>query len=366
MMKIADNTITQGQFMFLILQTQIGVGVLSLPHQVQSEAKGAGWISVLIAGLISQLVILLLWALVKRFPYSTIYEFLPQLFGKFAGTILGLAYVLYAIFTSADILVLFSDIVSRWILPASPKWVIILIVIGTCMYMAVENLRNISRFLVATSILIPVFLALTIYSLTVNIHPDYIFPLTEAGWLNIIKGSQKALFSMVGFELILLAYPFVEGKSGGKLKAISMANLFVTLLYAFMTFTCLVIFSPKEIEVIPEPLLYMLKSFTFNVIERIDLIFLSIWSVSVFTTFISYIFMGMMGLGQYFHKGNHKKAAWWAGIICFVLAVWPGEPETIRLYDQIFSIGSFIIIIAVPLLLLGWSYLFKVKGETNA
>ncbi|PRZ12466.1 spore germination protein (amino acid permease) [Laceyella sediminis] len=364
-MKIADNTITQGQFMFFILQTQIGVGVLSLPHQVQSSAKGAGWISVIIAGLASQLIILFLWALNKRFPSSTIYEFLTQLFGKFTGTILGLAYVSYAIFTSADILVLFSDIVSRWILPATPRWVVILIVIVTCMYMAVENLRNIARFLVATSILIPVFLALAIYSMMVNMNVDYIFPLTEAGWLDIIKGSQKALFSMVGFELILLAYPLVEGNSGGKLKAISLANLLVTLLYSFLTFTCLVIFSPREIEVIPEPLLYMLKSFTFNVIERIDLIFLSIWSVSVFTTFISYIFMGMMGLGQYFHKGNHKKAAWWAGIICFVLAVWAGQPEKIRLYDKIFSIGSFIMIMVVPLLLLGWSYLFKVKGETS-
>ena len=58
---------------------------------------------------------------------------------------------------------------------------------------------------------------------------SYIFPITEAGWWNIIQASKETITAMYGFEIILIAFPKVNGSSVAKLKAISIANGFVTL-----------------------------------------------------------------------------------------------------------------------------------------
>lgn len=53
---------------------------------------------------------------------------------------------------------------------------------------------------------------------------------------------------MYGFEIILIAFPKVNGSSVAKLKAISIANGFVTLFYTFTVWICFIVFSPKQIE----------------------------------------------------------------------------------------------------------------------
>ena len=49
---------------------------------------------------------------------------------------------------------------------------------------------------------------------------SYIFPITEAGWWNIIQASKETITAMYGFEIILIAFPKVNGSSVAKLKAI--------------------------------------------------------------------------------------------------------------------------------------------------
>lgn len=355
------SRITQGQLMYLVLQTQIGVGILSLPFAVQQVAKGGGWISTLIAGAIVQVILLLLWALGRRFPSLTLYEYLPRLLGGFLGRIVGFAYIAFFLAIGGLILVLYHSVISRWILMETPKWALLGITVGTSMYLVRGTLRSIARFFVAMSFLIVILVAISTYSYTVNFNLDYIFPITEAGWINVIKGSREALLSMLGFELILVVYPFVEGKADGKLKAASAGNLIVTFLYTFLTFTSLIIFSPVEIQRIPEPVLYMVKGFALEVVERLDLIFMTFWSVNVITSFIMYLFLVSQGVGRYFHQGDHKKAVPYVAWSCFALAMIPQNPADVEWYNQWVSRSSYVFIGGIPLLLLLLSYLLKRK-----
>lgn len=61
----------KGTTLPFIIQAQIGVGILSLPNKLNETAKGGGGLSVLVAGVITQLVIILLWVLLKKFPDLT-------------------------------------------------------------------------------------------------------------------------------------------------------------------------------------------------------------------------------------------------------------------------------------------------------
>lgn len=90
-----QSKITLGQLTVFIIQCQIGVGILSLPNRLHSISKGGGWISTLIAGLVIQIIILLMWLLMKRFPGATLYEIVSKMFGNVFGKILGVSYIFY-------------------------------------------------------------------------------------------------------------------------------------------------------------------------------------------------------------------------------------------------------------------------------
>jgi spore germination protein (amino acid permease) len=355
------SKITQGQLMFFVIQSQVGVGILSLPYKLQVNAKGGAWISALIAGLAVQIIILILWALCKRFPSDTLYSFLPKITGNLLGNLLCFAYIGYYLISAGAALSKFSDVVGRWVLQETPRWALLLLTLLTVMYLATENLRVIARlFVISTfTIIVMVILSLMGYA---HVNFNYIFPITEAGWGKIFRAANDALFPLTGYENILVIYPFVEGKSGGKLKAVFLANMVVTLFYTFEVFTSLIIFSPAVMPEVTEPLLYMLKGFSFQIIQRIDLIFLSLWIFVVTTSIVAWTYVASVGFGHFFHRGEHKKAVPYALFILFILAMLAQKPAISDLYDRMVAITHYSLIIVLPLILLCLSYFLRKRG----
>ncbi|WP_412675597.1 GerAB/ArcD/ProY family transporter [Alkalihalophilus marmarensis] len=111
--------------------------------------------------------------------------------------------------------------------------------------------------------------------------------------------AKAATLSLLGFEIFIILFATTEGSIKTKVKAATIANVTVTLIYAYLAFTCYIFFSPEEIDLVPEPILYLIKSFSFIVLERTDLIFLTVWMVSVLTSFVGYLYIA--SLGQLFY-----------------------------------------------------------------
>ncbi|MDR6225467.1 GerAB/ArcD/ProY family transporter [Desmospora profundinema] len=358
-----QSRITQGQLTFFILQTQIGTGILSLAHDVQSVAKGGGWISVLIAGIAAQLIILVMWALLRRFPSSTVFDFASRITGRFLGKAIALAYIAFFLVVGGTVLVRAVGIINKWMLTDTPRWALVALVAVTAVYLARENIRTIVRFYVLVSLLIPVFFFLISYGYPKVDYFNYFLPVQEAGWGNIVKGAREAVTAMYGFEMLLVVYPFVEGKDGGKWKAASSAVGLVTLFYAYVTISCLIFFAPEEIALTPEPVLFMLKTFQVPVVDRADLIFLAMWFPNVAASIISYIYASANGLGYLFHRGNHKKAVLYAALICSAIALIPQTPADVDTLSKMVDKVTYVFIGGLPLLLLLLAILWKKKGE---
>jgi amino acid permease len=67
------------QLFGFILQTQIGIGLLAFPYELHKASGVDGWISLLLAGGIIQLLLLAYIALCGRFPNRNLFEFAPLL-----------------------------------------------------------------------------------------------------------------------------------------------------------------------------------------------------------------------------------------------------------------------------------------------
>jgi spore germination protein (amino acid permease) len=361
------HTITHRQLFFLIIQSQIGVGILSLPYALFTKAKIDGWISLIIAGLLIQFSILAIWKLCDRFPQSTIYDILPKILGKHLGVIFNVIYTLHFSFISILILILYNSIVGKWILFETPHWVIIFMMAFAGWYFITSTPREIVRFFVIVTPLLFIFIGFVLYAYT-DVHFLYLFPVGQTGISTILKSSTDAVVSLLGFDAALVFLAYTNGTPAKKIKVISFASLCVTIIYCFIVFTTYIYFNPVEIVIVPEPVLYMLKAFSFSIIERTDLIFLSVWIISVATSFISYLFIAAKGVQNLFKLQQHQTAAPYIAIFCALIAIIPNEKLEVVTWNKYISLTSLIFSALFPIVLLLISVLMKKqeKGEASS
>jgi len=354
--------ITPGQLMILIVQTQIGVGVLFLPSTVEAKAYNDAWIAVILGGCASAALLLAIWALGRRFPGMVFFYFLPLLMGKPLGKIVHTIYAVMFIAECGVILAQFGDVVRDWIFSSTPSWMILGLMLAVSVYMAVENLRFITRFFVLTFILIFVLILIALYAYR-EAEWLYALPIGNAGFLNILKGSALSMNSFYGFEILLFAFPFVQGSSRSVLKAGMYANLFSTVVYAFLVFTCVLVFTPLELRLIPQPILYMVKALSFTVFERADLYFLAIWTVVVLTTVMAYLYMAAKSVSSLFGKSRHAGTVPVVAAMIWILAIYPHDQDMIDWMQRIVSALTTLTLVVLPTLLLVISYIRKIERK---
>ncbi|MFS0838350.1 GerAB/ArcD/ProY family transporter [Paenibacillus sp. 1P03SA] len=355
-----SNKISPKQMLFLILQTQIGVQVLYLPSRVQAIAKGDAWMSILLAGLFSQLLILIMWSLNKRFPSATLYDFMPRLTGKAVAVFIQVLYIVYFTAQSSLILMFFYEVIRDWVFPETPKWLITGLMVLVCVYLTQENLKIMARFFLLVSCVFLIMIFISAYAYT---HSNllYIFPIGQAGLLPVVRAAHEAMNTLSGYEWILFCYPFVEGTPRQKLAAVSAANAISTLLYTFLVFTSLVVFSPAELPLLPHPVLYMVKALTFAIIERPDLYFLSAWIVVVATSIMAYLYLASTGIAQLFGRSSHRKPVLYTAMSLMAAALLIRDQNVMRILGKIVSLSSYAFLAAIPLLLLLISLVFHIR-----
>ncbi|EIT87100.1 spore germination protein GerKB [Fictibacillus macauensis ZFHKF-1] len=361
-----DDSITSAQFTFFLLQTQIGVGILSMPYNIHLIAKSDSWASVIVAGCVIQLYLFLFYRLTVKYPTLSLFDLVEKLFGRYIGRFVIFLYIVFFLLMAASILSMFSQVICLWILPLTPRWLLIIIMGGIGAYAVRGPIKNLARFFVFVSVLLIFFIVLVVYGF---FEADYlnVLPMGKEGFMPIVKGSEKAMYSMLGFEVYLIVAPFVKAKPYEKLKAATISNVSVTALYTFLTFMCIVFFGIKEFDLVPQPILYMIKSFSFEVLERIDLVFLSFWIVSVATTYMGYLLAaarGMLALAKTPRK-EHTPFVKLALIPTLFIATIPhGVYEAATMLNEISRL-SLIFVFLIPTLLVIRSFMGKKKGDTS-
>lgn len=363
---INKKEITQFQLIFLLIHSQVGVGVITLPFDVFMKAKGDGWISVLLTGALIQIMIFLFGALMVRFPSSNLYGIVQSLFGKWIGKVIVLLYSIYFITIGGLILTKFAYILKAWMMPLTPKWLIIAIMTFTAVYIVKENLQLMARFFVLVSVVLIGFIGLAAYALK-DANLTFILPIGTNGILPIIQGMERGLYAFQGFEILLVIYPFVQANKKGVLKAATITNIFITFFYLFLVLTSLLFFSPEEFKLVPEPVLYLIKAFSFKIVERPDLLFTSMWIVLAATALMNAVYASSLGLSMVMNSNQLKKYVIIAAGICFLLAMTFREAYNIGIISRIYN--KFVVFpftLGLPILFLLISIIFNKKERENA
>lgn len=358
------NRISSIDLFFVMIQTMIGVGLLSLPHDTYQTAESDGWISLLISGVIIQLIILLLWLLCRKFPNLTLFDFSKMIVGKVPGTIINVLYIIHFLAVVCYIFIVFIDFVKRWILPETPAWVLIFIGVILLIYGSACTVKNVVHlFSFSFIFILLLFFIFQFAYLDPTFDVRYLLPIGSSGGLTILQGTRDTLSTFVGFEVFLIYFAFTKhSKQRAALWSTIFAVLFVTILSMSIVIVSTMMLSPEEMKVTLTPVLYLLSAIDVHVLNRLDLIFLSIWGPVVLMTIIGYSFAAGMGISKVFRL-NHNISVSLFGMCLFIISTIFYYKE-ITIHDIWIELFILIFGIGIPLIFFLLTVFFK-KGAVT-
>ncbi|MFS0654143.1 GerAB/ArcD/ProY family transporter [Bacillus sp. 179-C3.3 HS] len=345
------NKISASQAAFFIIQSQIGIGILALPHFLMKDMGHDGWMAIILAGILIQIFNTIFLYIIYKYPDTSFFAVIIDVFGKKIGKVLVALYTLYFASVCIIVLSIFTRVLGIWVLPLTPNWIINLLMIVCVLYLAKEKLRAIARF---NFILTPFLLMLSLLMLYAlkGTNIDYLLPLFQTDVSQFTTGLKDVVLSMNGFEMILLISPFMRGSVKVRYKIMTFANVCTTLYYLFITLICFMFFSPTELNVIPSPVLYLLKTISFGIIERTDLIFLSFWVFIIFATLSNYLYFCANGLAFILNKKEHRNYVFYFSILIFTVSCFIAHDNfRIQRFNDFTTYSQFSFIYTLPILM---------------
>jgi spore germination protein (amino acid permease) len=300
--------------LFIIHGVQTGVGIVGLPRIVYQVAQHDAWISVLLAGLITTVVLWFILTMLKQYDSADLYGIHQDVFGKWVGNSLSILYMLYLTSSFFVVFMNYIEIVQVWIFPNLATWQLALVLILLTVYAVYGGIR----IIVGVAYLSVIG---TLWILIVAFVPlryadyDHLLPIMNVDVLTILKGAQSTTLSMLGFELIMFIYPYIKEKKKS-MKYAQMANAFTTFNFTLITLISIVFFAGDSIKSTIWPVLSMFKIVRLPNLERFEFIAVSFWMLIILPNMCLYLWAASKGVSRIL-KRKQKTGIWIFALLAF-------------------------------------------------
>nr|WP_233732728.1 GerAB/ArcD/ProY family transporter [Lysinibacillus sp. YS11] len=196
---------------FVVHGAQIGVGIQGFQRIIYQDARQDAWISVLLAGIATHLVTFCMIKTLEIYGSDDLYGIQIDIFGKWIGNFLNAIYVIYCSVAFFSVLRNYIEVIQAWIFPSIEAWFLSATLLIIIIYALTGGLRvivGVSFFSIILSLWIFPMLAFPMKYATV----ESLLPILENDIRSILKGAQSMTFTIIGFEILNVIYPFVKDK----------------------------------------------------------------------------------------------------------------------------------------------------------
>lgn len=346
---------------FVICNVQIGVGIFNFERYIFQVSKHDAWISVILAGLLTHIVMWLIVRTLSKYESADLYGINYDLFGKVIGTLFNCIYMLYYLCITIVIMRNYVDVIQAWIFPDLPTWLIVSLLLVLTIYAGFGGIRVIIGMCMLGFVVILFTVFLFHSSLKYAIWTQ-LLPVMESNVKDIINGSIRMSFSLAGFEIILLLYPYIVNKER-IMRYSQLALLFVNTVYLTIIILSIVYFSSNQMIRSIWPSINMLKIVKYPFLERLEFVVISVWMFMVLTGILINTWAITRGFKRMWNL-NQKV------MLLIVIALAYGISIAIHGHTDIEQInkwvgsGSIVFSILYPLLLSGIvAIVFKFRGR---
>lgn len=339
---------------------------LGYPRFLVEVGMTAGWLIAFIGMLLSMLFWLAISALLNRFPRKSLIEINKLTLGRFGGLAANLALLAYLIFSTSNLLRIFSDAVIITALPEAPISAIALLFIGVMWLTAYLGLESISRnaFIALPFILTGVSLVLLLLYPFWNFKE--LFPLFGTGLPSILL--QGVLDTSAFGEILILAILAPNFSfDGTKLRNIGLFSIGILGLY-FISITIvflMVIPVPTTLENLT-PFYQLSRSiYISKYYQRLESVFVLFWTYTAFLRLSLGLFVAASVTRDTFSLPYYRPLLPSMVIIFLALALTPAEMTTAITYERYRLMLSWVITLFMPACIWAIAVLRRKGGKSG-
>lgn len=350
------ESLTNRQIAFIIFGFIVGYGVLGLPKNITESAGTGGWVSLLIATIITLLFTYILTYLSYVFDDKTIFEYSQTLVGKTITYIFMVVYSVYFFMIFTMVTRISSETIKLTILVKTPVWALSLVFFIVVYYAVIKELRVIGRICEIYGLII-IITAIIIYFLIfsqgklVNIKPFFVMKDIPI----YFKSTLSAIFPFIGFE-ILIIIPFNRKENNKKIfKYTTLMVSFIGLLYILVVEACVSVMGVDGIIHYKDALYATIRRVdiqSLQFLRRLDSIFLIAWIMSIFTTITLAAYGCIFILSKLLNKIKFNILAFFVIILSFLVSMVPKTTDEIQKVLDYTGYGVFLTGALIPVILL--------------
>lgn len=259
---------------YLIHSMQIGTGLLGFQRIITKQAGNDAWIMVIISGLLIHLSLALIYKTVETVngDLVSVHTFI---FGNIVGKTISTFFIVYFLLNAITVIRSYIEIVQVWMFPESRTTWFVFPLLLLIVYVINGGLKTVGGTAFMGAI-IPIIIYITVLFTTEYANFQNLLPIMDHSFKEMMISGYRMSLSYIGFEALLIYYPFVNNPKKSK-KWAHMGLLATTLLYTYFTLFTLAFFSRKQIEQSIWPTLTMWKVVEFPMIERFEYVGIATW-----------------------------------------------------------------------------------------
>ncbi|MBA2174642.1 GerAB/ArcD/ProY family transporter [Halobacillus locisalis] len=301
----ANITVTKSQsvrafYLFFIIHTiQIGAGLMGVPRILFLEAGSDAWVSILIGGLYIHFIAWIMILILREYENADILGIQCDLFGAFFGKLMGCIFIIYIFFILLSVIRNYIEVVQVFIFPEIPIWLMTLFLLFLMIYCVSGGLRVV----IGTCFLfffLTIWLVFTIYTPVTYMDWGHFLPVFQSSPLEILKGSQKMTYTVLGMEVLLFVYPYIENKKKIAVP-VHLAIVLTTFLILLVTVVSIGYFSDYQLRETVWATLSLFKIVSFSIIERFDFIAVAIWMMVIIPNIVLFCWILLHSVKRMFN-----------------------------------------------------------------
>lgn len=345
---------------FLIHSVQIGVGILGFQRVIVKNAGYDAWMSIILAGIANQVILWLMYELLKRGNGDLIYIH-RKIFGKWIGGFLSTLFILYVLLAATVFLRSFTQVVQVWVFPQLSTWIFCAVLLLLACYYIVGGFRTVAG-LCFLSVIYSLPLLIVLYFPLHYAHFYNFFPLMTHSPMQILLSAKATTMEFLGVELLLLFYPFLKEPDKSRRWG-HYALLYTTIFYIAFAIVAFVYFTEDQLKSTIWATLSLWKIVEFPIVERFEYIGIAIWVAVVVPNLCICLWAANYGMKRIFSFKRRRVLPILALIVLLSCSLLTNHPHIDKLNTVFSEIGFYFLYTYIPFLFFVQLILYKVKGQ---
>ncbi|MGN7310918.1 GerAB/ArcD/ProY family transporter [Alkalicoccobacillus gibsonii] len=332
---------------FIIVGVQISVGILGFERFIVVKAGHDAWISIIIAGLITHVIIWMMYHLLNQSNGDLVTIHLMT-FGPYIGVLLNLFFICYYALLAYTVICTYTEVLETWMFADVYSWVFTLLILSIAYSYTTKGIRVVTG-LAVISLFITFPLIITIFFTLPDSQLETLKPIFNHSILDIAKGAKAMALNVLGLCVLFMIYPFFKDPRASQ-KWTHLGLFFNISLYTIAMILTISYYSKTQLLETIWPTITLWKAVNLGVIERFEYIGVSLWLFVVLPS----ICLLLWSATRLLKRVIPIKQRIWLRILCLFLFMLSfkvnGRMNVETLNDITANIGFYVIFGYIPFL----------------